>query len=122
MTPLLTKAINTSIKQNVFAENAKTASVIPLQKGKPNKEISIFRPVIALNTFSKIYERPKNQIVSDMEKYFSPSLSAYRKHYSLQNILIYLSEEWRKNLDNNFVVEAVLTDLRKAFGCTPHDL
>ena len=37
LTPLLTKAINTSIAQNVFPENAKTASVIPLDKGKPNK-------------------------------------------------------------------------------------
>ena len=33
-----------------------------------------------------------------------------------------LTEEWRKKLDNNFVVGAVLTDLSKAFGCIPHDL
>ena len=31
-------------------------------------------------------------------------------------------EEWRKNLDNNFVAEAVLTDLSKAFDCRQHDL
>ena len=124
MTPLLTKAINTSIAQNVFPENAKTASVIPLDKGKPNKnEMSNFRPVSVLNTFSKIYERViKDQIVRGMEKYFSPFLSAYRKNYSSQNILISLTEEWRKKLDNNFVVGAVLTDLSKAFDCIPHDL
>ena len=53
LTPVLTKAINTSIAQNVFPENAKTASVIPLDKGKPNKnEMSNFRPVSVLNTFS----------------------------------------------------------------------
>ena len=124
LTPLLTKAINTSIEQNVFSENAKTASVIPLDKGKPNKkEMSSFRPVSVLNTFSKIYERViKDQIVCGMEKYFSPFLSAYRKNYSSQNILISLTEEWRKKLDNNFVVGAVLTDLSKAFDCMPHDL
>ena len=32
--PLLTKAINTSIAQNVFLEKTKTASVILLDKGK----------------------------------------------------------------------------------------
>ena len=98
LTPLLTKAINTSIAQHVFPENAKTASVIPLDKGKPNKnEMSNFRPVSVLNTFSKIYERViKDQIVCGMEKYFSPFLSAYRKNYSSQNILISLNEEWRK--------------------------
>ena len=124
MTPLLTKAINTSIAQNVFPENAKTASVTSLDKGKPNKnEMSNFRPVSVLNTFSKIYERViKDQVARGMEKYFSPFLSAYRKNYSSQNILISLTEEWRKKLDNNFVVEAVLTDLSKAFDCIPHDM
>ena len=124
MTPLLTKVISTSIAQNVFPENAKTASVIPLNKGKPNKnEMSNFRPVNKLNTFSKIHERViKDQIVCDMEKYSSPFLSAYRKNCSSQNILISLTEEWRKNLDNNFIVGAVLTDLSKAFDCIPHDL
>ena len=43
-----------------------------------------------------------------MEKYFSPFLSVYRKNYSSQNILVSLIEEWRKILDNNFVVGAVI--------------
>ena len=95
LTPLLTKAINTSVAQNVFPEKAKTASVIPLDKGKPKKnEMSNFRPVSVLNTFSKVYERViKNQIVCGKEKYFPPFLSAHRKYYSSQNILISLIEE-----------------------------
>ena len=98
--------------------------MIPLDKGKPKKNKTLnFRPVSVLNTFSKVYERViKNQIVCGMEKYFSPFLSAYRKNYSSRNILISLIEEWRKNLDNNFVDGAVLTDLSKAFDCIPHDL
>ena len=97
--------------------------MIPLDKGKPNKsEISNFRPVSVLNTFSKVYETAiKDQIVCGFEKYFSLFLSAYRKNCSSQNILISL-EEWRKHLDNNFVIGAVLTDLSKAFDCIPHDL
>ena len=31
-------------------------------------------------------------------------------------------EEWMENLDNDFIVGAVLTDLSKAFDCIPHDL
>ena len=106
------KPLNTSIRLNVFPENAKTASVIPIDKGKPNKnEMPNFRPVIVLNTFSKVYERViKHQIVCAMEKYFSPFLTVYRKNYSSQNILISLIKEWRKNLNNNFVVATVLID------------
>ena len=123
LSPLLTNAINTSIGQNAFPENTKTVSVIPLDKSKPNKnKKSNFGPVSALNTFSKVYERViEDQIVRGMEKYYSPFLSAYRKKYSLQNILSFI-EEWRKVLANNFVVGAVLTDLTKAFHCIPNNL
>ena len=92
-----------SITQNVFPETVKTASAIPFDKGKPNKkEISSFRPVSALNTFSKVYERVNtNQIKHGMEKHFSPLLSADRKNKCSQNILISLVEQRRKNVDNN---------------------
>ena len=98
--------------------------MIPLHKGKPNKsEMSNFRPVSVLNTFFQVYERViKDQIVCGMEKYFSPFLSGYRKNYSSQNTSISLIEEWRKDLDNNFIVGAVLTDLSEAFDCIPHYL
>ena len=120
--PLLTKAINTSIAQNVFLEKTKTASVILLDKGKSNKNtMSNFIPVSVLNTFSKVQERViKDQIACGMERYFSPFLSADKKNYSSQNIS--LIEEWRKSLGNIVVVGAVLTDLSKAFDCIPHDL
>ena len=58
LTPLLTVAINKSTEENIFPASAKIASVIPLDKGKPNKnEISNYRPVSVLNTFSKFYEK-----------------------------------------------------------------
>ena len=49
LTPLLT-AINKSIEENIFPDSAKVASVMPLDKGKPNKnEISNYRPVSVLH-------------------------------------------------------------------------
>ena len=54
----LSIATNDSLKYGVFPDDAKIASIILLDKGKPNKnEISNFRPVSILNTFSKIYEK-----------------------------------------------------------------
>ena len=57
-----------------------------------------------------------------MEQDFSPLLSAYRKSFSTEHVLIRLLQDWRNKLDNCNVVGAVLTDLSKAFDCIPHDL
>ena len=98
--------------------------MIPLDKRKPNKnEILNYRPVSVLNTFSKFYEKViKNQLLRFMKEYFSHLISAYRTNYSSQHAIIRLLEEWRKNLDDNLIVGAVLTDLFKAFDSIPHDL
>ena len=36
--------------------------------------------------------------------------------------MIRLSEEFRENLDKNYVAGGVLMDLSKSFDCVPHDL
>ena len=56
-----------------------------------------------------------------MEQYFSPLISVYRINYSSQDGIMRLIQEWRKKLDSNFVVGAVLTDLSKAFDCISYD-
>ena len=37
-------------------------------------------------------------------------------------VLLKLTEEWRKHLDNNQIAGAVLMDISKAFDCIPHEL
>ena len=120
----LSIAINNNLKYGVFPDEAKIASVIPLDKGKPNKnEISNFRPVSVLNTFSKISGKVmKDQLVSGLDKYLSPFISAYWKGYSTQYIFTRLVEECRERLANNYIVGAILMDLSKAFDCILHDL
>ena len=121
--PLLI-ASNNSFKYNIFPSNAKVACVKPLDKKTEDKHcISNFRPVSILNTFSKIYGMfSKNLLVSNTEEFFSSFLAAYRKSCSTQHVLIIMLEEWKENLDNNFIVGTVLTDLSKAFDCITHDL
>ena len=74
LAPMLTTAIYSSTENSVFPENAKVATVAPLDKGKPDKnDISNFRSVSFLNIFPKFYERViKDQLVLSMENYFSP--------------------------------------------------
>ena len=73
--------------------------------------------------FSKIYEKIiKDQLVSGLDKYFSPFISAYRKEYSTQHVLTRLVKKWRERLDNNYIFGTMLMDLSRAIDCIPHDL
>ena len=57
-----------------------------------------------------------------MSNYIFPYVSAYRKGYNSQHVLISPLEEWRQHLDNNKVVGSVFMDLSKAFDCVSRDL
>ena len=92
----LTKAINYCLRQVIFPDDAKIPSVVPLDKGKPDKyDVVNYRPVSILNMFSKIQEKLiENQLVSYFDKNFSLFISAYRRRFSTQQVLIRLLEEW----------------------------
>ena len=115
--------INKDLKENKFSENAKTAMVRPIYKKDDRDKIKNYRPVSLLNGFSKIYERFLHNSLSDFtENILSKFVSAYRKSYSSNHVLLKLIEEWKKSLDEKNIVGAVLMDLSKAFDCIPHDL
>ena len=86
-------------------------------------DTSNFRPASLSNCFSKVYKSIiKCRLVNSMYNNISPFISAYRKNYKTQHVMIRLLEEWKENLDKNYVVGGVLMDLSKAFDCVPHDL
>ena len=120
----LTNAINCSIQNFIFTQNAKTAAVCPSDKGEYVRTVERnYRPFSILNIFSKIFEKIlKEQLSPFLDKTLSVFIAAYRTAYSTQHVLIKLIEEWKSKLDNNFIVGSVLMDLSKAFDCIPHDL
>ena len=121
--PLAT-AINNSLTSSKFPDLAKVGTVIPIDKKTDDKyDKSNFRPVSLLNCFSKVYENIiKRRLTNSMYNNISSFISAYRKNYNTQHVMIRLLEEWRENLDKNYVVGGVLMDLSKAFDCIAHDL
>ena len=119
----LAHIINKDLKENKFSENAKTALVRPIYKKDDRGKIKNYRPVSLLNGFSKIYERFLHDSLSSFtDKVLSKFVSAYRKFYSSNHVLLKLIEEWKKSLDDKSIIGAVLMYLSKAFDCTPHDL
>ena len=120
----LTIIINSILKRNAFSDSAKVASICPIFKSKGEKtKIKNFMPVSILNYFLRVYERfiHKN-LVSSVTNFLSDFISAYRKGYSTNHVLLRLIENWKAALDSNLFTGAVLMDLSKAFDCIPHDL
>ena len=110
-----------------FPDVAKIAAVVPIDKKTDDKyDLSNFRPVNLLNCFFKVYENIiKCILAGSIYKNISPFISAYRKNYSTQHVMLRLGVEkkrkWSVNLDKNYVVGGVFMDLSKAFDCVPHN-
>ena len=119
----LTKLINMSIRTNIFPDQLKKAEVSPLFKKDDNMNKVNFRPVSILVCISKIFEKVyRNQMTDFFDAILSISLSAFRKSYSCETVLVRLVEDWKALLDKHQVVGAMLLDLSKAFDCLPHRL
>ena len=52
----------------------------------------------------------------------SPFISAYRKNYNTQHVMIRLFRRMERKSRQKLCLGGVLMDLSKAFDCVPHDL
>ncbi len=111
------------IANDIFPDSSKIAHVTPCYKKKGRTDKANYRPVSVIGSLPKILERYiQNKLCEHIDKCLSTIISAYRKHYSSNNVLINMIEKWKKHMDNKMFVGAVLMDLSKAFDCVPHDL
>ena len=73
-----------------------------------------------LTCFSKVYENVVKNELGWSINVQSPFISACRKNYYTQHVLLRLLEEWREHSDNNKIVAGIFMDLPIAFDCVPH--
>ena len=110
------------LEKNKYSKEPKTALVRPIFKKNEKNTIRNYRPLSSLNGMSKIYEMCiHNSLSSYAETMLSYFISAYKKSYSSNHVLLKLIKNWKKSRDNKNFVGAVLMDLSKSFGCIPHD-
>ncbi len=121
--PSFTNLLNNCIAQSCFPADMKKAEVVPVFKKKDALSKKNYRPVSILPTLSKLFEKLLAiQLSNFFEKIFNCLMSAYRKHYNCQDVLIKLVESWRHDLDNNCNIGSVMMDLSRAFDSMPRGL
>ena len=115
--------INLCIRRGIFPDDMKLADITPIYKKLDALCKDNYRPVNVISVLSKLFEIIlAEQLGLHFNDIFSNFLSAYRKRYSCENSLLFMTESWREALDNKMYVGAVLMDLSKAFDCLPPDL
>ena len=76
-----------------------------------------------LLAISKIFETAiEKQRSEHFLNIFNNFLAAFRSGYGCQSTLLRILEDWKKALDNDEYLAAILMDLSKSFDCLPHDL
>ena len=121
--PLSNLINETMIKSSHFSNTEKIACITLAFKKHNRHKKENYRPISVLNAFSKIFERLLlDQMAPYLENILSVVISAYIKHYSCRHVLLRMTEMWRRCLDDDKMVGAILMDLSKAFDCLTHDL
>ena len=93
----LTNIIKSDISQKHYSENAKTATVRPIFKKNDRTKVKNCKPVSLLNIFSKIYEMfIHGNLKNYIDSFLSRFMSAYRKSYSSNHVVLILIENGEK--------------------------
>ena len=120
---LLTKIINSSIRNGCFPDELKAAEVTPIFKKNDDLDKENYRPVSGLPHVSKIIEKVMYiQIENLMEDKLSKLLTGFRKNHSTQHCLVNMLEKWKNTLDKGSFVCAIFMDLSKASDTMNHNL
>ena len=122
-TNALAKIINKSFQQGIFPDELKIARVIPIHKEGPKSDVSNYRPISLLSTFSKIYEKlmhirilgflETNNSLVDTQYGFRPGRSCEHALLNAQNTLL-------ESLNNKQISLLLLIDFSKAFDMVDH--
>jgi Reverse transcriptase (RNA-dependent DNA polymerase) len=121
----LALVINHSFSKAIFPSALKIAKIIPLHKTGPKTELSNYRPISLLNTFSKIFEKLiYNRMMQFINKHdlLFENQFGFRKHHSTELALIKLLDTITLALNSKKHVCSIVIDLKKAFDTVDHGI
>ena len=121
----LVSIINMSLKEGVFPNLNKIATVCPIHKKGDKTHCENYRPISLLSNISKLFERV---MYVRIEFFFKSSDILYkyqfgfRRQHSTNHALFSIVEKIRSSLDKKMYTCGVFIDLEKAFDTVNHNI
>ena len=124
-TKILTEIINLSFEQGTCPTQFKTAKVIPIHKNGSKKDVSNYRPISLLSSFSKIFEKLMHSRISNflnVNQSLHEMQYGFRSGRSCEHALLMAQHEILSSLNNKQISLLLLVDFSKAFDMVDHDI
>jgi len=123
--PVLLFLVNMSLKQGMFPDVLKIATVSPIFKAGSRDNVSNYRPVSVLPVISKIFERVMcNRLVNYLEIFdiLYKHQFGFRKGFSTDMAIVSVIDDVLRALEDKDMVLGIYMDLAKAFDTINHDI
>jgi hypothetical protein len=121
----LTYICNAVLWTGVFPDRLKYAIVKPILKKGNKQEISNYRPISLLTSFSKIFEKliyARLHTHIDMNNILVQEEYGFRTHSSTEQAALTSINSILTAMNNNQMVGGIFCDLQNAFDCVNHKI
>lgn len=116
----LSTLINHVLTSTKIPQQWKLGEVTPILKKDCSLLKTNYRPVTILPAFSKVFEKLVHCRI--LKKFITNMCLLIKKYHGCDSALLSLTEQWKKEIDNNKTIGLVSMDLSKAFDTLPHEL
>jgi hypothetical protein len=120
---LINYICNRMLSQCVFPDRLKYATVIPLRKKGDRGNMSNYRLLSHLTSFSKIFETVmQSRVLKHLSKYniLSSEQYGFRTGLRTDDAIFKLTTEILNSMNSKLSVGGIFCDLKKAFDCVDH--
>ena len=119
----MTYICNAALSSGVFPDRLKYAIVKPIFKKSSKQDISNYKPISLLTSFSKVFEKHLyNRLYTHIERnsILVQEQFGFRMQHLTEQAAFSLINSILMAMNNNHIVGGIFCDLQKAFGCVNH--